>query len=128
MKAIALILGATTLALASCAPLAGAAGGIASIPRAPVEVADRTVLDEGGLLGLEVAYKIGRLLAEKLTDAGVIRGSFATRISGLNDTAFRSLGVARRAYAAGNAESYEAALKEGRAAIDEVANLISTGG
>lgn len=114
------------LSLSACNPLTIAPGGgvLKSIPAAPIEAADQTVLDEQGLLGLELAYKAARLAAETATDAGLVRGGIAVRIASFDNTAYRALGVARRAYAAGNAASYAQALTEGRAALDQLVNLL----
>ena len=104
-------------ALGLCAPLLGGLAGFGSVPPAPVAVADRTMIDEQGLLGLELAYKAARMVAETGVDAGLIRGDVALKVAQLDNAAFRALGVARGAYRAGNADSYAAALSEGRTSI-----------
>ncbi len=103
---------AVLLAAPGCAHLPAPA-----IPPAPVAIADRTVLDEQALLALELAYKAARLAGETLVDAGLIRGETALRIGKLDRATFAALGVARGAYRAGNAASYEAALLESRTSI-----------
>ncbi len=86
-------------------------------------MADNTVLDEQGLIALELAYKAARLAGETLVDAGMIRGETALRIGKLDKAAFAALDVARGAYRASNAASYQAALNEGQAAIAALLTL-----
>lgn len=112
---------ALLLVLSACAPL-GILAGLAQ-PPAPVTLADRTTLDEQGLLGLELAYKGGRMAAEAGVDLGLIRGEVALKLAALDDKAFRALGAARAAYRAGNAASYTTALGEGQAAITGILAL-----
>jgi hypothetical protein len=114
------IVGAASVALASCglAPLAG-------IPSAPVEAADQTVLDEQAALAVELAYKAARLAIETGVDAGAIRGANATRLAELDNDAYAAVLAARRAYRAGNATGYGAALAEARAAISDMIELAS---
>lgn len=113
---------ALLLALSACAPL-GMLAGLGTPPPAPVTLADRTTLDEQGLLGLELAYKGGRMAAEAGVDLGLIRGEVALKLAALDDKAFRALGAARAAYRAGNAASYTTALGEGQAAITGILAL-----
>ena len=112
---------ALLLVLSACAPL-GILAGLAQ-PPPPVTLADRTTLDEQGLLGLELAYKGGRMAAEAGVDLGLIRGEVALKLAALDDKAFRALGAARAAYRAGNAASYTTALGEGQAAITGILAL-----
>ena len=92
-------------------------------PPAPLTVADRTTLDEEGLLGLELAYKGARMVAEAGVDLGLIRGEVALKVASLDDKAIRALGAARAAYRAGNATDYRTALGEGQAAITGILTL-----
>jgi hypothetical protein len=110
------------LALTGCSGLAGLAGGI---PPTPVAAADETVLDEQAALAVELAYKAARLAVETGVDAGVVRGAQATRLAELDNQAYAAVLAARRAYRAGNATSYGAALAEARAAIADMLALFA---
>lgn len=116
------------LYLAICAPLAlsGCAGlgALAGMPAAPVEAADSTVIDEQGALAVELAYKAARIAIETGVDAGLIRGERAAKAAEIDNTAFAAVQAARRAYRAGNATSYGAALAEARAAISDMIALV----
>lgn len=109
------------LALCSC----GAVASLAGIPPAPVAVADSTVIDEQGALAVELAYKAARLAVETGVDAGIIKGDRAAKIAELDNKAYAAVLVARRAYNAGNATSYGAALAEARAAITQMIDLFN---
>jgi hypothetical protein len=115
--------------LAALAPLAlcGCAGlsALTSLPAAPVAVANETTLDEQGALAVELAYKAARLAMETGVDAGAIRGETAVRVAELDNTAYAAVLAARRAYRAGNATSYGAALAEARGAISQMLNLLA---
>jgi hypothetical protein len=113
-------------ALAASMTLSGCAGLSAfAPPTAPAVVANRTVLDEQALLALELAYKAARLVVETGVDAGAIHGDTAAKIARFDDTAYKALGAARLAYAAGNAADYGTALREGRDAISAILTLSS---
>ncbi len=109
------------LALSGCAGLSTLAG----LPSAPVAVADETVLDEQAALSIDLAYKAARLAIETGVDAGVIRGERAARLAEVDNQAFAAVQAARRAYRAGNATSYGAALAEARAAIADMLALFA---
>lgn len=109
------------LALSGCTGL----GNLAGLPQAPVEAADSTVLDEQAALAVELAYKAARLAVETGVDAGAIRGEQATRFAELDNQAFAAVQAARRAYRAGNAVSYGAALAEARGAIADILALLA---
>lgn len=114
------------LIFAACAALAlSGCGltGLGSVPAAPVEAADQTVLDEQAALSIELAYKAARLAIETAVDAGAIRGEQATRFAELDNRAYAAVLAARRAYRAGNAVSYGAAVAEARAAITDILDL-----
>ena len=100
-----------------------ACGPVNTIPAAPAAVADKTVLDEQGALAAELAYKAARVALETGVDAGVIRGATAARIAALDAKAYAALRIVRRAYEAGNAASYTAALISARAAVAELLTL-----
>ena len=96
-------------------------GEVASTP--PAVVASRTVLDEQGVLAVELAYKAARLAVEAGVDAGAIKGETALRFADLDNKAFLAVTVARNAYAAGNAASYSDALVKGREAVTTLLSL-----
>jgi len=110
-----LIFALAALALSACAPLQLPIAMSALPP--PAAAAQRTTLDEQGLTALELAYKGGRMAAEAGVDLGFIRGEVALKVASLDDKAFKALGAARAAYRAGNAASYDAALREGGTAV-----------
>lgn len=128
MKRIVLAL-CGALALAGCgislgdAASAGAGAVDAAGAAAPVEAANRTVLDEQAITGVELAYKAARLLVETGTDAGLIKGPAATRAAELDNQAFAALAVARAAYRTGNAESYRAAVAQAEQAVAGILTL-----
>lgn len=99
------------------AALALSLPGCATIPAAPVDVADTTTLDERGAIAAEVAYKAFRTAMEFATDAGMLRGAAAARAAHLDNLAYAAVGAARAAYRAGNAESYKAAVDEALTAV-----------
>ena len=114
--------------IALCLPLAlmacgGVTGAIKSSPASPAVVADSTALDEQGALAAELAYKAARVAVETGVDAGLIRGATAAKVATLDRQAFAALGVARKAYAAGNASSYASALTAARSAIADLLTL-----
>jgi hypothetical protein len=99
--------------------------GLAALPTSPQAVANETVLDEQAILAVELAYKAARLACETGVDAGAIRGANAARFAEIDNRAYAAVQTARRAYRAGNATGYGAALAEARAAINEMLNLLS---
>lgn len=94
-----------------------------TIPPAPGAVANKTVLDEQGALAAELAYKAARVAIETGVDAGLIRGATAAKVATLDAKAYAALGVVRKAYEAGNAASYNAAIVTARAAITDLLTL-----
>lgn len=115
-----MFLAAASLALSGCS-----FGGLTSVPAAPAEVADRTILDEQGALAVELAYKAARMAVETAVDAGAIKGEAAARLAELDNAAYAAVLAARRAYRAGNAVSYGAALAEARGAITDILALVA---
>lgn len=129
-----LILLALSLSLAACTGGAiNSAGSVAATTAdaigvaPPSEHADKTVLDEQGMLAAELAYKAARVAVEIGVDAGLIRGETATRVAAIDDQAYAALGVARSAYRAGNAQSYKNALRDAQAAISGLLALTGKG-
>jgi hypothetical protein len=100
------------LALTACAGLS-----LPNVPTSPGAVAETTVLDEQGALGVELAYKAFRTALEVAVDAGVLKGANATKAAALDNRAYAAVGAARAAYRAGNAASYSQAVTEARNAI-----------
>ena len=117
MKRLLLAVGAS-IALAACTP-----AGLADIPPAPSAVADKTVLDEQGVLAVELAYKAARLAVETAVDAGVIHSERATLFAALDKRAYAAVQAVRTAYAAGNATSYANALVTARSAVEQLLAL-----
>ena len=114
------------LALALSLPGCAGIGGIPNIPAAPVEVADKTTLDERGASAAEVAYKAFRTAVEFATDAGMLTGANAARAARFDNAAYSAVGAARAAYRAGNADTYQKAVDEALKAV--VAALASIKG
>lgn len=98
------------LALAACAT-------VPSVPPAPADVADTTVLDERGAIAVESAYRAAGLALEMAADTGLLRGEAAARAARLEQRAYDAVLAARAAYDAGNAASYATALINARAAV-----------
>ena len=122
-----LLFAALLLILAGCtAPLSPQPAPV-SAPRVassgPAKFADRTVLDERALLGAELAYKSARTAVELATDAGLVTGARAEALILIDARAYGSLLAARRAYAAGNAASFGAALDAALPVIEQVRAL-----
>jgi hypothetical protein len=122
-----LLVAALALCLAACTggqinsagTVAAGAADAAGLP-APATVADKTTLDEEGLLRLERLYKATRTAVEMAVDAGVIHGAVASRIAAADNKAFHLLGLARSAYDTGNAATYTAAVAQAQAAISDI--------
>lgn len=120
---IRLLMAAMVLVLLSgCAGL----GSVAS-PPPPVELANRTVLDEQGALAVELAYKAARLAGETAVDAGLVKGATAQRVAALDLQAYSAVLAVRQAYRAGNAASYAEALVRGQSAITELIAAMKKG-
>lgn len=98
----------------------------ASIPAAPVEVANKTVLDERAAIGVELAYKASRLAIETAVDAGLVKGQRAAAIAELDRTAYKAVLAARAAYRTGNALAYDAALLQAQTAISTITSILGS--
>ena len=105
------------LSLCACAPVQSAIGGM---PAAPVELADKTTLDEQTALGLELAYQAAAFAILTATDAGLIRGAAAEAVAACDRAAHRAVVALRSAYDAGNARSYTDAAKIARKAVADL--------
>lgn len=109
------------LALSAC-------NGVPSpAPSSPAVIADQTILDEKALTGLELAYKAARIAVETGVDAGLIKGQTAVRFAELDNKAYAALGAARRAYEAGNSQSYGSAIVLANSAITDLLSLTGKG-
>lgn len=108
------------LALAACTPPT-------SIPPAPSTVADKTTLDEQGMLAVELAYKAARMAVETGVDTGLVHGAAAARFASLDNTAYAALQAVRAAYRTGNATNYANALTQARSAITGLLALAGKG-
>jgi len=101
---------ATSLALCACA-VPGTAPSDGSLPNAPGDLADATLLDEQAALSVELAYQAAGAAVKTAVDAGVLHGDAADQVAALDRQAYRAVRAVRDAYDAGNADSYaEAAI------------------
>lgn len=121
--------GALRALLIPCAALAlGACAGLGVSAPGPATIAERTTLDERGLLGAELAYKSARTLAEAGVDAGLVGPKLAADIKRVDEKLYDALTRARSAYDAGNAATFEAALAEAAPLITELWALVAKKG
>lgn len=111
------------LALAACVPAIAIAPPNAALPGSPASVANTTVLDERAAIAVEAAYLGAGSIIEAATDVGLIKGALAVRAEALDARAASWLGIARRAYDAGNADSYMKALDEAKQVIGELTSI-----
>lgn len=93
-------------------------------PPAPVEAANRTILDEQVALSIEFAYQASAQAIGVAADAGLLRGDNARKAAEIDRKAYRAVVAVRAAYDAGNATSYGAAAVNARAAIAELLSLV----
>lgn len=120
MKRLIMLAALTALSVAACAPLATTV----PVPSAPVELADKTTLDEQAALSVEVAYRAAVLAAEVAVDSGLLKGEAAARVAVIDQKAYRAVQAVRAARAAGNATNYAAAVVNARTAVDDIVSLI----
>lgn len=106
------------MGLAGCVPALATVGAVAS--GGPRAVAERTVLDEKGMLGAEMGYTAATMIGRPLAVAGVIDRD---RFKELDNAGFVALGKVRDAYDASNAASFDAALAELKAATKSLNQL-----
>ena len=133
MKRIILL--ALPLALAACTAgqAINSAGTVAATTAdavgvtPPSDFADKTTLDEQGMLACENFYKAARIAVETGVDAGLIKGETAAKVAVLDNQAYAALGAVRSAYRAGNAQSYKNALREAQAVIGGLLSLTGKG-
>jgi hypothetical protein len=105
------IAAALLLALPACATL----------PVAPVAVADKTVLDEKIGIAATVGYTAASTLGNRLSLLGVIpRAQFQA----LDQRGYDAVIAIRAAYLTGNAVSYLAAIEQAKAATAAIGGLV----
>lgn len=117
MKRLALIFAALSLPLAACDTVAGVAAGTAGLPASPVEVCDRSQLDENAGIAVETAYKAWRIALELGVDTGLVKGALATKLAALDRTAYGLTLATQNAYKACNAAGYVSAARDANAAV-----------
>ncbi len=106
-------------ALALLLPLAACSlPAVADLPTSPGDVAQTTTVDEQAALAVTLAYTGAARAAALAIETGLIadRDTIA-RIGALNRSAYTAVQAVERAYRAGNADSYLAALADARAAV-----------
>lgn len=118
MKLLMLV-AAPALALCACLPTA-------ALPP-PAVVADATTIDERSALAIEVAYSSAGQLLEFAVDRGWLKGETARRADAIDARAQAAVNAARRAYDAGNADSYDAARTEAELLIADLMAAITGG-
>lgn len=108
---IRLSVAAALLALSACATL----------PAAPVVVADKTVLDEKVGIAATVGYTAASTLGNRLSRLGVIpRAQFQA----LDQRGYDAVLAIRTAYLAGNATNYLEAVERAKAATAAIGGLV----
>jgi hypothetical protein len=111
-----MLIGLVALALVAC----GSPGtGLGSIPTAPVELANRTAVDEQVAVGIENGYKAFRLAVELGVDTGVIKGDRAVRAKAADNRAYAALLVFRQAYKTANATDFLTAARSANIAVEQ---------
>lgn len=104
-------------ALAALA-LAGCSTGPASLLPPPAAIADRTVLDEQAAITVTLAYTAAAKAAALAISTGLVRDrDRVAQIGQADRAAFAAVKAAEVAYAAGNAQSYGAAIVQVNAGV-----------
>lgn len=119
-----IVMSALLLALPACGVTAGSVAGPvldASIPTKPVDVADRTTLDERLATGATVSYTAASRLGTALASAGLIDKA---RFKALDNQGYTAVLAVKAAYDAGNAASYVAAIDRVNAAVAGINTLV----
>lgn len=115
-----MIAAAAPIALAGCTGM----GLPNSIPAAPVEIADQTVLDEQIGITVTLAYTASAKMAALLIRTGAIKDTATIRAIGVaNERGITAVEAVRAAYDAGNADSYAALLIEANRAVADIQAL-----
>src|SRR5688572_27657533 len=108
-------LGLLALSVAGCSGL-NTAAQVAST--SPVEVANRTKLDEQAGITLTLAYTAVSKAAGLAIETGLIKDTaLITRLGELDRAAYQAVMAVRQAYLAANSASYLAAMKQANTAI-----------
>lgn len=112
-----LVLLCAALALTGC----DVSQRLATIPPAPITVADRTKVDEQLGLSLTLAYTAAARAAALAIETRLVRDpATIRRIGELDRRAYAAVQGVRTAYLAGNAAGYVEALKGANAAVSEL--------
>lgn len=96
--------------LLACALALTPLSACATLPTSPAVVANTTTLDEQGAIAVGLGYKIFRIAVETGINAGIIKGSLATKVAALDNQLFTAVTAVDAAYQAGNAASLATAL------------------
>lgn len=118
MKKFLILLSAFSLPLGGCASLT-------AVP-VPATVANTTILDEQGVIAVGLGYKTFRIAVETGINAGIIKGSLATKVAALDNQLFAAVQTADAAYQAGNATNLAAALANANKLLASGNALLST--
>lgn len=107
--------------LAACALALSAAGCMPpklGLPAGPAAISDATKIDEQAALTVTLAYTAAARAAALAIETGLVKDrATIARIGALDRRAYAAVQAAERAYRAGNAASFAAALVDARAAI-----------
>lgn len=106
------------LALALVASLSACA---LTPPPAPVDVADKTALDEQAGITATVAYTAASRLGLALARAGIIDKA---KFKALDARGYAAVLAIKAAYDAGNSASYFAAIEQAKAATAQISALV----
>lgn len=127
-KKLLLGLGARCLLLVTvcvaCLALAGCAHSAIPPASTPATIADRTVLDEKAMAGVELAYRSMRIALETAVDAGLLKGGAALVAAQMDLRAETAVEAVHSAYQAGNAQSYDQAIAQAFDAIEAARDVI----
>lgn len=107
---------AAVMAASACTPAIMDTG-------APVEIADKTKLDEQGMLSAESLYTAANNLAGLALDVGALNADQRARLKIADNRAYGALLTLRSAYRAGNSSGYFRAVGELTDAVNQI-NLI----
>lgn len=95
-------------------------------PAAPSQVAAATSLDERLAIGAENAYQASAEMIIAADQAGLLNDETRARLRSADAAAYAKLQLVRRAYTAGNAQSYAAAIAAAWPVIQQLYGLIPT--